>query len=344
MFESNRRPLAAGDRFPNFVMRDTEDRVCELYTAISGGPIMVLVLAPGDTAGANVLNYIRQNAGPLDERALQTFVICEPALANGDGPARLWLLPDADGSAAESYLGMAQVKAPAAFVLDPNQRIVGVHAGADPFALMGAVTATLDRHACDREQRAINGMAPVLMIPNVLAPDMVARLIALWESGHDDGMVRHGDDDGGDKTVNYGFKRRRDHVIDDPDLDYELTDLLFPRIAQEVAKVHYLENWIFERFRVGCYEATDAGFFAPHRDNFNVDVQHRKFAVTVNLNSGDYEGGGLRFPEYGPEVFSPPTGGAILFSCSLLHEVLPVTSGRRFTLLNFLLANSPAGA
>jgi predicted 2-oxoglutarate/Fe(II)-dependent dioxygenase YbiX len=31
-----------------------------------------------------------------------------------------------------------------------------------------------------------------------------------------------------------------------------------------------------------------------------------------------------------------PAGGAIVFSCSLLHEALPVVRGRRFALLSFL--------
>ena len=34
----------------------------------------------------------------------------------------------------------------------------------------------------------------------------------------------------------------------------------------------------------------------------------------------------------------PGTGGAIVFSGSLLHEVMPVTAGERFVLLTFLLA------
>lgn len=62
----------------------------------------------------------------------------------------------------------------------------------------------------------------------------------------------------------------------------------------------------------------------------------RKLAVTINLNTGDYEGGDLRFPEYGPELIQPPRGGAVVFSCLMLHEVLPVTSGERFVLLMFL--------
>jgi hypothetical protein len=44
----------------------------------------------------------------------------------------------------------------------------------------------------------------------------------------------------------------------------------------------------------------------------------------------------LRRPEYGPELYRPAPGAALLFSCSHLHEVLDVTAGRRFVLLSFL--------
>jgi predicted 2-oxoglutarate/Fe(II)-dependent dioxygenase YbiX len=58
--------------------------------------------------------------------------------------------------------------------------------------------------------------------------------------------------------------------------------------------------------------------------------------MTLNLNAGEYEGGALRFPEYGPDLYSPATGDAVIFSCTLLHEAMPVTRGRRFVLLSFL--------
>ena len=58
--------------------------------------------------------------------------------------------------------------------------------------------------------------------------------------------------------------------------------------------------------------------------------------MTLNLNSEDYEDGELVFPEYGPERYKPASGGAVIFSCSLIHEALPVSRGRRFALLTFL--------
>ena len=56
--------------------------------------------------------------------------------------------------------------------------------------------------------------------------------------------------------------------------------------------------------------------------------------MSFNLNDG-YEGGYLRFPEYGIDHYSPPKGGALIFSCGLLHEVVPITASRRYTLLTF---------
>ena len=62
---------------------------------------------------------------------------------------------------------------------------------------------------------------------------------------------------------------------------------------------------------------------------------HRRFAVSVNLNE-DYEGGEISFPEYGPRRYRPAAGAALVFSCSLLHGVSPVTRGRRYVFLPFL--------
>jgi predicted 2-oxoglutarate/Fe(II)-dependent dioxygenase YbiX len=57
--------------------------------------------------------------------------------------------------------------------------------------------------------------------------------------------------------------------------------------------------------------------------------------MSLNLNAGDYDGGYLRFPEYGPLLYRPETGGAVIFSCALLHEAMPVTRGRRFGIFGF---------
>ena len=51
---------------------------------------------------------------------------------------------------------------------------------------------------------------------------------------------------------------------------------------------------------------------------------------------GRFEGGELRFPEFGRRTYLAAPGDALVFSCSLLHEVTPVTMGRRYCTLPFL--------
>ena len=65
------------------------------------------------------------------------------------------------------------------------------------------------------------------------------------------------------------------------------------------------------------------------------EAAYRRFAMSLNLNSEEFSGGELRFPEYGPQRYKPDTGAAIVFSCSILHEALEVTEGKRFVLLAF---------
>jgi len=90
-----------------------------------------------------------------------------------------------------------------------------------------------------------------------------------------------------------------------------------------------------ERYLVACYDAEQLGFFVAHRDNTTTGTAHRRFACTLNLNAEDYDGGELRFPEFGSRTYRAPTGGAVVFSCSLLHEAMPVTRGKRYAFLPF---------
>ena len=65
-------------------------------------------------------------------------------------------------------------------------------------------------------------------------------------------------------------------------------------------------------------------------------LRHRRLAITITLNPGEYEGGELTLPEFGSTLFRPPTGDALVFGCGLLHVVRPVTRGRRYAFLPFL--------
>ena len=179
--------------------------------------------------------------------------------------------------------------------------------------------------------------APVLQVPRIFEPELCRRLIAYYDAGQpeDSGFMREVDG----RTVprlDHSFKRRSDVQILDTDLRAACRVRIARRLAPEIARAFQFEVSHIERYIVACYEADGGGYFKPHRDNTTKGTAHRRFAVTINLNAEDYEGGDLRFPEYGYQTYRAPTGGAVVFSCSLLHEATPITEGRRYCTLPFL--------
>jgi predicted 2-oxoglutarate/Fe(II)-dependent dioxygenase YbiX len=138
------------------------------------------------------------------------------------------------------------------------------------------------------------------------------------------------------------MKRRKDCSIEDAALRAAVRDRVLRRIVPELRKVHHFDATRMERYIVACYDSADHGHFGAHRDNTTGGTAHRRFAVTINLNSEEFEGGELRFPEYGKRSWRAPTGGAVVFSCSLLHQALPVTRGVRYAFLPFLYDEAAA--
>jgi len=184
--------------------------------------------------------------------------------------------------------------------------------------------------------------APVLVLPNVFEPEFCQQLIARYQAsgGEETGFMR----DVGGKTVqlhDYGHKRRRDHIIEDQDTMRQIILRFNRSVVPELLKVCQYKASQMERFLVGCYRAEDSGHFAPHRDNTTRGTAHRRFAASVNLNA-DFEGGEVSFPEYGARGFKPPPGGAVVFSCSLLHAVSKVTCGERYAFLPFIYDDDAA--
>jgi predicted 2-oxoglutarate/Fe(II)-dependent dioxygenase YbiX len=153
--------------------------------------------------------------------------------------------------------------------------------------------------------------------------------------GEDSGFMR--DVNGKTKRIiDHGHKRRRDCQIKDEDLRKACRDRINGRLTPEIEKAFQFRATRMERYLVGCYNAAEQGHFRAHRDNTTRGTAHRRFAVSLFLNTGQYEGGYMRFPEFGSALYTAPAGGAVVFSCSLLHEATLVTRGLRYMFLPFL--------
>jgi predicted 2-oxoglutarate/Fe(II)-dependent dioxygenase YbiX len=185
-----------------------------------------------------------------------------------------------------------------------------------------------------------SGHAPVLVIPEILDRAHCGRLIAHWEKSEK--MKGAVSTQGQGAELRSAVKIRDDVPILAPEMLAPLRQALLNKVLPEIRRAFQFEVTQVESMRIGCYDATEGGFFGPHRDNTTPYTAHRKFALTLNLNTGAYEGGALRFPEHGETVFAPEAGGGVVFSCALLHEALPVTRGRRFGLFTFFFDDAGA--
>lgn len=232
---------------------------------------------------------------------------------------------------------------PTGFILDENLHVLKVLPLVQPEGYVAQVLAYVGSLPKFAPPVLASRQAPVLFIPQVLDPEFCRNLMQLHETAEvrDSGFMR--DVDG--KTVEIldpSFKKRRDvNLADTPLLD-RINQLMLRRVKPEIEKVFQFSITRFERHIVACYDAANQGFFNRHRDNTTKGTAHRRFAMTLNLNTGDYEGGCLRFPEYGTQLYRPAAGEAVIFSCSLLHEVTPVTQGRRYAMLSFFYGDEDA--
>ena len=226
---------------------------------------------------------------------------------------------------------------PVAFILNQNLKIVGRHSSVDPvqFAaeVVGNCASEMEKYKQqNREQKVISEMAPALIVPEVFSSEQCAKYIDIFKTGHTfEGTV------GAPEKNEYrpDLKVRRDFIVDGGELLRELDDKLSRSFFPEIKKVFGVEITHREFYKIGLYTGEKGGFFKAHRDNLEESLGYRHIAATIHLNN-DYEGGGLRFPEYDEHIYRPNAGSGIAFSCSTMHEARPVTKGERYVIVAFL--------
>jgi predicted 2-oxoglutarate/Fe(II)-dependent dioxygenase YbiX/peroxiredoxin len=343
---SGRVPLAPGDLAPWFRVPALNGAASYVFDTAAGRPILMLFFGTAARADcAAALGQVQARRALFDDEHACFFgVTVDPADAEEGRIAqqlpgiRFFLDYDRTVSrlfGADAGDGTARYR-PHWLLLDRTLRIAGIFPLDAGEAALGALAAMA-------AAAPFPASAPVLMVPNILEPGLCSHLVDLYErhGGEESGFMREVDG----KTVlmtDPNHKRRRDYMIEEPALQRQLALRVRRRLAPMIHRAFQFEATRMERYIVACYDAEAGGHFRPHRDNTTKGTAHRRFAVTINLNAGDYEGGDLRFPEYGPATYRAPTGGAVVFSCSMLHEATPVTRGTRYAFLPFLYDEAAA--
>jgi predicted 2-oxoglutarate/Fe(II)-dependent dioxygenase YbiX len=342
---SRPRPLLPGEALPWFRAKAIGGSDNYVFDTAAGRYMLLLFLGrAGDPGSAEALACVERHRALFDDvRACFFGVTSDPE--DGDS-----------GRVAQRLPGIR-------FFLDPASGLAGLF-GAGPeegeeadrrhWLLVDPMLRAVAAFPLDAGEAAVEALvkvarhmalpdwAPVLMAANILEPALCQRLIEHHREtgGEPSGFMR---EIGGKTTLvtDPSHKMRRDREITDEALCAVLRDRVRTRLVPMIKRVFQFDATRMERYIVGSYQA-GAGHFRPHRDNTTKGTAHRRFAVTINLNAGDYEGGDLRFPEYGARAYRAPTGGAVVFSCSLLHEATPVTRGTRYAFLPFLYDDAAA--
>ena len=332
--ESAARPFAAGALLPRTGVRDETGKPTDLLAALEGQPSALL--------------YLPRPRSPACRQAARKFATLElevPRLT------RALLLPHSTHGVDAVELAALGLKVCVALetdviAVDEHEVMYAVSDAAgrvlasgktrpNQLAQLGARIRVAFAPQQSRPDAPFERAAPVLILPDVLPARLCARLIEHFEreGGHPSGVL----DLSGPEPQwrpDPAVKRRRDLTLEDAELIREIEQCVAGRVLPEIRKCFHYAVSHHEPFKLVCYDE-GSGYFRPHRDNETSDTLHRRFAMTVNLNTGNYEGGALQFPEFGPATYRPPRGGAIVFSSSLLHEATDVVRGRRYVLLGF---------
>lgn len=347
--------LAVGEPAPWFHQRSTSNPNYSFDLAGGYYVVMCFLGSASSSPSKSAVDALLKHRAVFDDRDFCFFgVSLDPS---DEAQSRLkQMMPgiryfwDFDGLVSRSYgsipldsqVGEATPYRRFWLVLDPTLRVLRTFYFDDETFDHEQVFAYLAALPPREKFTGISLQAPVLYLPNVFEPSFCADLIDRFRKrgGEESGFMR----EVGGKTiglVDRTHKSRKDCYIEGEDIRHEIQIRIKRRICPEIQKAFQFRVSRMERYVVACYAAEDGGHFRAHRDNTTKGTAHRRFAVSINLNS-DYDGGTISFPEYGSNQFKPPVGGALVFSCSLLHEVERVTRGERYAFLPFLYDEAAA--
>jgi predicted 2-oxoglutarate/Fe(II)-dependent dioxygenase YbiX/peroxiredoxin len=342
--QASRRGIVLGDPVPWFGAPLIGQGEFNLSVAAGRWIVLAFLGAPDHPRLAQEFSgLLRENALFDEDRMVLCGVLTAPppdaapfiALSNH----AVSFIADYDGAISALY---GAAGAPRTIVLDPMLRAVANVAWDDP-AGHGEIVRDFLKSLPDVDDAAgVPLCAPVLIVPRVFDFALCETLVEFYDKigGKDSGFLR--DVDGRTAhVVDYRIKRRNDLIVAHPQLREAIRSQTVRRLLPAIARFFQFDATRMDRYIVACYDSAVGGHFYRHRDNVNIGAQHRRFAVTINLNK-DYDGGDLVFPEFGRRSYRAPHGGAVVFSCGALHQVTPMTRGRRYAFLAFLYGEADA--
>lgn len=286
--------LLPGDPVPRLGLPDSDGTATDLSHQSIAGETVVLVFTEWIDAAVNAV--LSSHVGSFAALESRVFIVARTAA--GAAAAPVTVLIDADGRVGPAF-GLA---GPGVVVIGPDGRLEQAAPGsvvsgpitAGPRTAVGDALATcqalFDASAAVLAPRH----APVLVVRDAIDPALCERLIEYWEAGEKQAdAVATGSQ--GNTQAAAQMKRRSDVFLADRAMAEALKGCLARRLVPMVRRAYQVSVTQFEAFRIGCYDAAAGGYFHRHRDNSTPYTAHRQFALTLNLNTGAYEGGSCVF-------------------------------------------------
>ncbi len=341
--------LECGDRVPSFALSDQNGTATFLLSDdIAGKPMILLFDCTDEQSRAAFERQLVALRDAKNDWEPSGTVVYAITRRSPEENLRLHeslrlpysVLSDGSGAIFRSY-GLAPLPpgCPAiTYVLDTNLRAIDIIAEGEPGAHVSRAISMISTYMANIPITHLKCHPPVLVVPGALSPEDCARIIQIWHrpvrTWDTDGLICEGYavEKGDFKVRNEAYGRVLQLVVRDLQVQKYLDAKLGRRVLTEIRKAFQTKVSQREDYRIARYDAAEGGSLPAHRDNPTPETQHRRFTLAVILNAEEFGGGALRFPEYGRQVYLVPTGAAIVWSCALLHEVLPVVSGRRFIL------------
>ena len=343
--------LEIGDPAAPFILPDPAGtQWSPLDNDIAGKPLLLLFHIKGTDAvflrdlqpfiaahdklqglGCRVFALTRTGIAGLVSRALP---------ASPDGKPLWPILTDAQGDVFQNY-GMTDAASSLAegrpttiaLLLNANMKIAYI--GASPQTLQH-ILDELQQMARDRPPTPLSSHPPILIVPLALSARDCDFLVQRWHRlDQQHGATGHSEVDPKCVAFLREYGRVNQYLIEEPSLLKALDAKLARRLMPEIGKAFDTRAPQREAWALSCYDVADGGMLGPHRDCASEETRHRRFTISVALND-TYQGGALRFREYGEQTYNLPVGAATVFSAALLHEVLPITAGQRLALVTHL--------
>ncbi|HXW23145.1 MAG TPA: 2OG-Fe(II) oxygenase [Xanthobacteraceae bacterium] len=336
--------LVLGDPVPWFSARTLAGAAFDLHVAAGRWIVLCFLGSPAAPRAQQELAELLKEAHRFDEDRLVFQVVLtappdDPAPYINTAGRALSFLADYGGAISRAY-GAADM--PRTVVLDPMLRAVADVAWDEPNGHAQTVRGVLQSLPAVDDAAGVPMSAPVLIVPRIFDFSLCDFLIQFYDQvgGQDSGFLL--DVEGKTTTVvDYRLKRRTDLSVALPEARELIRRQIVRRLLPAVECYFQFQATRMDRYLVACYDSADGGHFHRHRDNVNAGAQHRRFAVSINLN-GNFDGCDLMFPEFGRKTYRPPTAGAVVFSCGALHQVTPITRGKRYAFLAFLYGEADA--